>query len=109
MEQLVSKKSNKRSKTMTLLEDLRQLLGTEKVSINETILLHHSGDESHHAKVEPDVVVFPEATEDVQKVAAYANKHRIPIVPYGVGSGLEGQAIPIKKGISLNFEKMNRI
>ncbi|MBO1003951.1 FAD-binding oxidoreductase [Pseudogracilibacillus auburnensis] len=94
---------------MTLLEKLSSLIGQEKVTVNETIILHHSGDESHHPKMAPDVVVFPESTEDVQKVVSYANEHGIPVVAYGVGSGLEGQAIPIKHGISMNFEKMNQI
>ncbi|MCR2821204.1 FAD-binding oxidoreductase [Lederbergia panacisoli] len=94
---------------MNLYENLCVLLGQHKVTINDTILRHHSGDESHHAKVEPDVVVFPESTDDVQKVASFANEHGIPLVPYGVGSGLEGQAIPIKKGISISFERMASI
>ncbi|MBS4204588.1 FAD-binding oxidoreductase [Lederbergia citrea] len=94
---------------MNLLEDLYFLIGTDKVTINETLLRHHSGDESHHPKIEPDAVVFPESTEDVQKIVSYANEHQIAIVPYGAGSGLEGQAIPIKKGISINFERMDQI
>ncbi|MBS4218726.1 FAD-binding protein [Bacillus sp. FJAT-49711] len=94
---------------MNLYENLRALLEQHKVSINETILRYHSGDESHHAKIEPDVVVFPESTEDVQKIVTFANEHRVSLVPYGAGSGLEGQAIPIKKGISISFERMASI
>ena len=94
---------------MTIYEELCFLIGHEKTTVNETMLKQHSGDESHHAKVEPDVVVFPESTEDVAKIVAYANEQRIPIVPFGAGSGLEGQVIPLNRGISVNFERMNHI
>ncbi|MBS4196027.1 FAD-binding oxidoreductase [Lederbergia citri] len=94
---------------MNLYESLCDLVGKDKATINETILRHHSGDESHHLKVEPDVVAFPESTEDVMKIVTFANEHKIPIVPYGAGSGLEGQAIPIKKGISMSLVRMSSI
>lgn len=94
---------------MKLLNELSSLIGQDKVTVNETMIHHHSGDESHHPPVAPDVVVFPESTIDVQKILSYANEQQISVVPYGAGSGLEGQAIPINKGISMNFEKMNRI
>ncbi|WP_394137747.1 FAD-binding oxidoreductase [Cytobacillus oceanisediminis] len=92
-----------------MFNDLLKILGKEKVSKSETQLYNHSKDESYHPHTEPDVVVFPSCTKDVQLVVQYAHKHAIPLVPYGAGSGLEGQAIPINKGISINFEKMNRI
>ncbi|MFD1706028.1 FAD-binding oxidoreductase [Siminovitchia sediminis] len=94
---------------MNIYEDLCLLIGKEKTSVNETVLVNHSKDESNHQSVEPDVVVFPESTEDVQKILKYANTHKVPVVPYGAGSGLEGQSIPVQKGISVDFEKMNKI
>ena len=38
-----------------------------------------------------------------------ANRYDIPVTPYGAGSGLDGQAIPVKKGISMNFDRMKQI
>jgi D-lactate dehydrogenase (cytochrome) len=92
-----------------LFEDLCQLLGKEQVSCNESVLYRHSKDESFHTPVKPNVVVFPRHTKEIVKLVEYANKHRIPLVPFGAGSGLEGQAIPVKKGISISFEQMNQI
>ncbi|RWR07522.1 FAD-linked oxidase C-terminal domain-containing protein [Siminovitchia fortis] len=94
---------------MDIYTDLCRLIGADQTSVNETILRNHSKDESDHAASEPDVVVFPESSEDVQKVLRYANKHKIPVVPFGAGSGLEGQAIPVNKGISIDFERMNKV
>jgi D-lactate dehydrogenase (cytochrome) len=92
-----------------MFQPLIEILGQEKVSHNEGQLYHHSKDESYHSPVEPDIVVFPSCKEDIVAIIKFAERNVIPVVPYGVGSGLEGQAIPIKKGISVSFQNMNKI
>lgn len=92
-----------------MFQSLIKLLGPEKVSQNEGQLYHHSKDESYHTPVEPEIVVFPSDKEDVVATMKFAVSNTIPVVPYGVGSGLEGQAIPIKKGISVSFQNMNKV
>ena len=58
-------------------DQLVELLGDERrVSTGESVLDHHSGDLSYHARHAPDVVVFPESTEDVARVLAWANDER---------------------------------
>lgn len=57
----------------------------------------------------PDMVVFPTTTAEVVEVIRYANEHLMPITPRGGGTGLSGGAIPVKGGIVLSMEKMNRI
>ncbi len=91
------------------IQQLIAKLGTEKVSRNETELFRHSHDESPHIPVEPDVVCFPTCREDVKAILEIAKMNQIPVTAFGAGSGLEGQAIPIKKGISMNFENMNKV
>ncbi|MFP8782011.1 FAD-binding oxidoreductase [Planococcus plakortidis] len=80
-----------------------------QLSTSEGERYRHSHDESDHPPSEPDVVCFPESTEDVQAVLAFARDHQISVTAFGAGSGLEGSAIPIRKGISLNFERMNQV
>ncbi len=77
--------------------------------MNKTILDHHSRDESYHTPARPDVVIFPESTDEVRRVVEYASNHKIPVVPFGVGSGLEGHVIPIHGGISMDMSHMNQI
>ncbi len=93
--------------------DIEKLLKTKlddgQISVSETELFRHSHDESAHPAVTPDVVCFPESTNDVKNVLEVARKNRVPVIPFGAGSGLEGQVIPINKGISINFERMNRV
>lgn len=92
-----------------LLIELRALLGKERVSQNDTVLEQHSRDESYHKPVLPDVVVFPKTTEEVSEIMKLATKYQAPVVPFGMGSSLEGNAIPQKGGISLDFTLMNEI
>lgn len=91
------------------IKELKEKLGSEKVNVNETVLYRHSQDESPHPASLPDVVCFPIDKEDVKETVRIATKYKIPITPYGAGTGLEGQAIPIQKGIVISFENMNQL
>ncbi len=92
-----------------LIKTLQAELSHDQVSDRESDLFRHSQDESSQQRVEPEVVCFPESTEDVVTIVNIARAYRVPVTPYGAGSGLEGQAIPVKKGISVSFERMNRM
>ncbi|MFD1416878.1 FAD-binding oxidoreductase [Oceanobacillus jeddahense] len=94
---------------MLYIEKLYEKLGTEKVTQQETELKRHSKDESMHDAVYPDVVCFPESKEDIQIILHIASEYQIAVTPFGAGSGLEGQVIPIQKGISLDFQNMNKV
>ncbi|WP_421617360.1 FAD-binding oxidoreductase [Brevibacillus sp. TJ4] len=91
------------------LADLKRLTADERATANETMRQQHSRDESHHQPVLPDVVVFPTSAQEVAAILQYANEHRIPVVPFGAGSSLEGHSIPLEGGISLDFQHMNHI
>ncbi|GEO25221.1 2-hydroxy-acid oxidase [Alicyclobacillus acidoterrestris] len=92
-----------------LKEDLRAILRADQVSDSESILEQHSHDESYHTPVLPDVVVFPESTEDVVAVISYAARQGVAVVPFGAGSSLEGHVIPVSGGISLDMMRMNQV
>ena len=92
-----------------LFDQFEEVLGKEKISKSESELYRHSRDESSHPFVEPDFVIFPDSVEDIVNVLKIANEHKVPVTPYGAGSGLEGQAIPIHKGISISFDNMKKI
>lgn len=94
---------------MLYVEKLYEQLGREKVTQQESELKKHSKDESIHEAVTPDVVCFPESKKDIQMILRIASKYQIAVTAYGAGSGLEGQAIPVQKGISLDFRNMNQI
>lgn len=95
--------------TAEWIQILTKRLAADQVSTSEGELYRHSHDESDHSPVEPELVCFPETTEDVQTVLKIAKEYKISVTAFGAGSGLEGSAIPIKKGISMNFERMNQV
>jgi D-lactate dehydrogenase (cytochrome) len=57
----------------------------------------------------PDAVVYPQTTEDVQKIVRICAEHRFPIIPFGVGSSLEGHVNAPRGGVSVDFRDMNRL
>ena len=57
----------------------------------------------------PDYVVHPGSTEEVAKVMKIANRHKIPVTPWGGGSGSQGGALPMHGGILLDMKRMNRV
>ena len=54
-------------------------------------------------------VVFPETNDEVSKILKLCNQHKVPVVPFGTGTSLEGNVVGNDKGITISLEKMNRI
>ncbi len=87
---------------------LREILG-DRLSTGASILDQHSHDEAYTTPVLPDAVVFPETTEEVSQILRVCSQHGCPVVPYGIGSSLEGHVVPVKGGITVDTSRMNRI
>ncbi|CAG5128664.1 unnamed protein product [Candidula unifasciata] len=95
--------------TDSTVKSLRDLLGEKKVFTEEAVREQHSHDESYHTSAMPDVVVFPDSVEYVSKVVAFCNTNRIPVVPYGTGTGLEGGVNAVQGGVSINMKNMDKV
>lgn len=96
---------------LSTINDLRDIIRDPKrVCTDFDILGQHSGDKtSYHINCMPDVVVFPKDKNELKLIVEYANQVKCPIVPYGLGTSVEGQVIPIYGGICIDFTKMNSI
>src|ERR1700741_2860140 len=57
----------------------------------------------------PDAVVFPQSAEDVQDAVRICTQHRVPVIPYGTGTSLEGHINAPQGGVSIDFRDMNRV
>jgi D-lactate dehydrogenase (cytochrome) len=90
------------------LEALRRLLG-ERVSTGESVRAQHGRDESSFPPAPPDAVVFPQSTDEVVAIVKACAAHNVPMIPYGVGSSLEGHVLAIHGGVSIDLSQMNRI
>ncbi|RLA83775.1 MAG: 2-hydroxy-acid oxidase [Deltaproteobacteria bacterium] len=91
------------------IEELRSIVGAEWVSTGDSVRKLHSRDESFHESVLPDVVVWPHSTEEVSRLLKWAYRRKIPITPWGAGTSLEGNPIPVRGGMVISLQEMNRI
>ncbi|MHA7875464.1 FAD-binding oxidoreductase [Roseivivax sp.] len=91
-----------------LIAELSELLG-ERLSTGQSVRELHSRDEAYATPHLPDAVAFPETTEEVSRIMAACHAHRCPVVPFGIGSSLEGHVVPVKGGISIDTSRMTRI
>lgn len=70
----------------------------------------HGRDESAFTHVPPPSgVVFAQSTADVADAVALAALHRVPVIPFGVGSSLEGHLLAVQGGISIDVSRMNKV
>ncbi len=101
-----------------ILSELADVVGDEFVSTRATDLLVYSTDWSWmpqmwldrgQAPVAPDVVIHPGSPDEVSRILKIANVYRLPVVPWGGGSGTQGGAAPIFGGIVLDLKRLDRI
>jgi D-lactate dehydrogenase (cytochrome) len=91
------------------LIDLQHRFGTQ-CSTAQAVRDQHGRDESAYTTVPPpDAVVFAECTQDVADAVGICARHRVPVIPFGVGSSLEGHLLAIQGGISIDLSRMNRV
>ena len=69
----------------------------------------HGRDESPFDCPPPEAVVYCESTEDVAFVVAAASEHRVPVIPYGAGSSLEGHLLAVQGGVSVDVSRLDRL
>jgi len=87
---------------------IAERIGPGKVSRREEVLEEHSRDK-WFASRRPDLVVFPESTEDVSRVMELAHHRQVPVTTRGAGVGYVGGCVPQRGGIALALARMNRL
>jgi D-lactate dehydrogenase (cytochrome) len=81
----------------------------DRFSTGESNLDLHSEDQSQHPACRPEAVIWPVDRVEVSEILKYANKNLIPVTGWGAGTSLEGNPIPVKAGLVLDFSQMNKI
>ena len=92
----------------TAIDELRAALGKQVVT-TASVREQHGSDEGWHAPLAPDAVVFARSTDDVVAVLRTCARLRVPVIPFGVGTSLEGHVAALHGGISLDVSQMNRV
>ncbi len=91
-----------------LIEALRAIVAG-RLSTARSVLDQHGRDESYHRAFPPDVVVFPETTEEVSRIVKVCAGRQVPIIPYGTGTSLEGHIAALRGGVCIDLGRMNNI
>jgi D-lactate dehydrogenase (cytochrome) len=92
----------------SVVAELKTLLG-ERVSTSAAVREHHGKDESYFPYALPDAVVFVKTTEEVRDVVNICRRHRVPMIPFGVGTSLEGHILAIEGGVTIDLSQMNEV
>ena len=87
---------------------LRQLYG-ERVQTGEAIRRQHAHTLTWIPNQPPDAVVWVESTAEVSEIVKIASQHRVPIIPFGAGTSLEGHTNAPRGGLSLDFSRMDKV
>jgi glycolate oxidase len=95
------------SAKIKILRRLKKILPGE-IFLEPATLEKYAGDKWFAAH-QPDAVALPRSTKSVATILRFANEHRIPVTPRGAGHGYVGGCVPVRGGIVLSLERMNRI
>jgi D-lactate dehydrogenase (cytochrome) len=94
--------------TDDLLPVLRDLLG-DRVTAAAAVRAHHSHGESYHPPAAPDLVAYPHSTDEISAIARACAERRVPMVPFGAGTSLEGQVLSLEGGVCIDLSQMNKV
>ncbi|MFN3971902.1 MAG: FAD-binding oxidoreductase [Gemmobacter sp.] len=92
----------------TAIADLTALLGPRLTCV-QAIRDQHAASETHIACGAPDAVAFPETTQEVAQIARICTTHGMAMTGWGAGTSLEGHALPLHGGLTIDFSRMDRV
>ncbi len=99
---------NQKALPAAMLEALKARFGGN-CSTALVVREQHGRDESSYSVPPPSAVVFAESTADVADAVKLASEHSMPVIPFGVGSSLEGHLLAVQGGISVDVSRMNKV
>jgi D-lactate dehydrogenase (cytochrome) len=91
-----------------LIEALQQRFGVQ-CSTALVVREQHGRDESIFSVPPPSAVVFAQSTQDVADAVRLAAQYKVPVIPFGIGSSLEGHLLAVQGGISIDVSRMSEV
>ncbi len=94
-----------------VISELSKVLKADQIDLDREELKQRGKPWNSYHKISsfPNVIILPESTEDVSAVVKICSKYKVPIIPFGGGTSLEGQTLTPKGGVSLDFAHMKNI
>ena len=92
----------------SLKQELTSLL-KDRFSLSQSTRANYARGEDTYDPILSQAVVFPETNEEVSGILKLCNDHKVPVVPFGTGTSLEGNVVGNDKGITISLEKMDKI
>ena len=92
----------------SLISALGKLLG-DRMTTSAAVRDRHGHGEGPYPAVPPDLVVFPESNDEVAAVVRLCADHKVPVIPFGTGTSLEGHVLALEGGVSIDLGRMNTI
>src|SRR5215469_15497704 len=102
----------------TLFCEIADVVGPENVTVREVDKLAYAQDyfwagqmwlDRGQEPCRPDIVCWPQSTEEVSRLLRIASRFRIPVIAYGGGSGTQGGVVPVYGGLVIDLKRMNRV
>ena len=100
---------SKQSKTPTLADELRAIVGEDGVVSKQEELLVYECDAYTLEKRLPNAVVLPRTTEQVVAIVKLCARHNLPFIPRGAGTSLSGAVLAVTGGVMITLSRMNKI
>ena len=88
--------------------ELRALFSDRCVT-RQGVLAEHGKGEAFYPAMPPDAVIFPHSTDEVSAAVKTCAKYRVPMIPYGTGTSLEGHFLAVRGGVCFDLMQMNQV
>ena len=106
--ELMPRSATQRPVPAAMLQALRTRFG-ERCSTAAAVREQHGRDESVYAATPPEVVVYCESTAEAAAAVKLAHEHAVPVIPFGIGSSLEGHVLAVQGGVTLDVSRMDKV
>jgi D-lactate dehydrogenase (cytochrome) len=91
-----------------VIKELSREFG-DRLTVSRAVRERFGKDESFHPSFPPDAVITPHSTDEIKSIVCACAREKIPVIPYGTGTSLEGHVAALHGGICINLQEMNKI
>ena len=91
-----------------VINELAPMLG-DRIHLSQAVREQHGSGEDSYGCLPPDAVIYPFCNEDIAQIVRLCNQYKIPVIPYGAGSSVEGHLLAVQGGISIDLSEMDQV